>query len=124
MSGASMKVSEAAFQSQLRQLATMLGWKQYHGWLSVRSPTGFPDMLLLRRRPDGSARCVVAELKSETGKLTAPQAEWLELLGAVPGIEAFVWRPDDLEDIARILGADEYVRSTENPENPISIRRP
>ncbi len=70
--------TEAAFLDQLLQLATLCGWRSYHarpgrtarGW---RTPvqgndTGFPDVLLLRGK-----RILVAELKSERGRVHAEQ---------------------------------------------------
>ena len=47
---------------------------------------------------------MVAELKSEAGRLTADQATWLRLLAAA-GVECHVWRVgvDSLQDIAEIL---------------------
>jgi hypothetical protein len=46
-------------------------------------------------------RLVLAELKSEAGKVTEHQARWLALLHACPGVEVFLWRPSDLERIER-----------------------
>jgi hypothetical protein len=28
---------------------------------------------------------------------------WLELLDACPGVEVFVWRPADFEDVVKVL---------------------
>jgi hypothetical protein len=48
-------------------------------------------------------RLVFAELKSETGTVKPAQAEWLDVLRAVPGLEVYVWRPGDMDEIARVL---------------------
>lgn len=99
-------ISEAALLSHVLELAHMLGWKcahfraalTKHGW---RTPVqgdgkGWPDLVLVRDR------VVVAELKSDTGRLTPEQQTWLDRFTAA-GIEAFVWRPDDLQRIAEVL---------------------
>ena len=46
---------------------------------------------------------IFAELKSETGKLTDSQLGWLGLLGRVPSICVYVWRPSDFDTAAAIL---------------------
>jgi hypothetical protein len=48
-------------------------------------------------------RIVFAELKAEAGKVTEHQARWLALLSACPGVETYLWRPSDLERIAKVL---------------------
>jgi hypothetical protein len=94
----SAKVSEKVFMSQVCQLARFCGWKQYHTWNSFRSTEGFPDLVLVR-----PPRLIFAELKSEKGKLTEAQEEWIEALCKVEGVTAFVWHPSDWDDIERIL---------------------
>ena len=42
----------------------------------------------------GNGRIIYAELKSERGKVSAVQAEWLRALSAA-GALAFVWYPAD-----------------------------
>ncbi len=103
-------VTERVFQRQVLDLAGLLGWRVYHTWLSARSAPGFPDLVLCRAETDttgrpilGTGRLIFAELKSATGKPTPAQSEWLALLGAVPGVEVYLWRPHDLEGIARVL---------------------
>lgn len=78
-------------------LATMLGWKlNYHTLRSKGSRSGFPDRVLVRDR------VVYAELKTAIGKPTDGQIEWLDGL-ARAGAEVYLWRPADLDEIARIL---------------------
>lgn len=90
-------VSEKVFMSQVRQLARMYGWKQYHTWNSFRSTEGFPDLVLVR-----PPRLIFAELKSEKGKATEAQLEWLHGFRSC-NLEAYVWRPSDFDEIERIL---------------------
>ena len=47
---------------------------------------------------------IFAELKRETGTLEPEQRLWLEALRGCPGVEVYVWKPRDLQDIRRILG--------------------
>ncbi len=94
-------LSEKDWTAQVVSLATMFGWKRYHTHFSKRSPRGFPDEVLVR-----PPRIVFAELKSDVGKLTEAQAEWLEALAAC-GLETHVWRPSDLEQVGQVLGRRE-----------------
>jgi len=102
---ASIPLSEAEWQRQVVQLARSLGWRSYHtmaarrkkGWTTPVTSRGFPDLLLIR-----PPRIVVAELKTETGVATDEQQEWLSLFSAC-GVEAYLWRPTDLEQIAHVL---------------------
>ncbi len=91
-------ITEAAFQSVVIELAEVYGWRWYHTGDSRRSPSGFPDLLLLR---DG--RALAWELKTMRGRLRPDQRAWLAALDAVPGIEAAVRRPSDWEAIEAAL---------------------
>ena len=83
---------------QVTQLATLLGWWCYHTWDSRHSQRGFPDLVLVRP-PD--LLCV--ELKRRGGRLTREQSRWLEVLTQCPGIEAYVWSPDEWPQVERRL---------------------
>ena len=90
-------LSEKEWQAQLIELARQTGWTRiYHTHDSRRSAHGFPDLVLVRDR------CVFAELKSESGKLSAAQQDWLDALAAA-GAEVYCWRPSDLSLVAEIL---------------------
>jgi hypothetical protein len=91
-------ISERDLTGYVRDIAKAFGWRRYHTWLSKHSSAGFPDEVLLR-----PPRLVFAELKSERGKLSAEQAAWLEELRAVPGVEVYEWRPDDMDAIVEVL---------------------
>lgn len=90
------RVTERQFQAQVERYARLCGWLVYHTAFSVRSPSGFPDLVCVR---DG--RLAIAELKSAAGRLTPAQEDWLAAFGAVPGVTVRVWRPTD-EDWAEI----------------------
>ena len=95
------EINETAFQKQVEQLASALGWNYYHTFNAYRSVAGFPDLVLVSEQ---QRRTVFAELKSEKGKPTKKQREWLRVLAAA-GEETYLWRPSDWEDIVKVLNA-------------------
>ena len=94
----SIVVTEADLREQIRDLCKLFGWKFHFTWSSIHSPRGMLDLILCR-----PPRLIVAELKREDGKVTAAQQEWLDLLRQCPGVESYVWRPGDIEEIAAVL---------------------
>lgn len=92
-------VTEADLREQVRTLCQLYGWKMSFSWTSIHSPRGFPDLVLAN--PE-QKRVIFAELKSEKGKVTEYQQEWLDTLKAC-GQTVYVWRPADIETIAEIL---------------------
>lgn len=95
--------TEKRFQSQIQQLAMVLGWKYYHSWSAVHSPAGFPDCVLVK-----PPRLIFAELKSQRGELSDHQKHWLDALGKVPGVEAYCWKPRDWDEIVKILKGTDF----------------
>jgi len=91
-------ITEKQFQEQIKELAAIYHWKYYHTWTSIHSPRGFVDVAMVRE-----SRLIFAELKSDKGKLTPYQSEWLDALKKT-GAEVYVWRPGDFNDIVLILG--------------------
>jgi hypothetical protein len=89
---------ERQFQEQVRELAKWTGWMIYHTHNSTHSPAGFPDLVLAR-----SPRLIFAELKNDVGRQSDEQTHWLDELRGVAGVETYVWRPSDLDEIQRIL---------------------
>jgi len=92
-------VTERDLREQVRDLCNLFGWKMYFTWTSIHSPRGFPDLVLAN--PE-QKRVIFAELKSDKGKVTPQQEEWLSTLKAC-GQTVYVWRPADIEAIAEIL---------------------
>lgn len=92
--------SEETFQSAVIALATMNCYRHYHTRDSRRSPSGFPDLVLVKP----GRRVIFAELKTETGKETQHQAEWRNDLLAAGSI-ACLWRPSDWPRIVEALTA-------------------
>jgi hypothetical protein len=108
-----MVESEREFQREVVQRAKSLGWFIFHAlpgqgrnkhltlFIGKR---GFPDLVLCR-----PPRLLFVELKSEKGKVSNDQREWLDALRAC-GVEVYVWRPSELERITAILsdGIDDH----------------
>ena len=98
-------ISESAFLQQVKALAYLHGWAFHHSvptqtakgrWLTSGS-VGFCDVVMAHR-----VRGVIfAELKTEKGKTTAAQDDWLERLR--PHVECYLWRPSDIEFISTRL---------------------
>jgi hypothetical protein len=93
-------LSEAEWQRQVIELATTLRWAEYHAYLSIRSPRGWPDLSLCR-----PPRLVLAELKTDrkASKLSPAQERWVDLLGRCHGVEVYVWRPSDIDEVVEVL---------------------
>ena len=91
-------LTEKEFQAQVVQLAKILGWKVQFHWRSFHSPAGWPDLTLVRRD-----RIIHAELKTQTGKVSDKQQEWLDALTATGKCEVHVWRPADFDMLTEVL---------------------
>ena len=101
------KETEQAFLDWILHEAKKAGWKRAHfraartkkGWVTPVSADGkgFPDVLLLKDK-----RLVVVEAKSESGKLSPSQYDWLEKFGRAKA-EVFCWTPSDRETILEVL---------------------
>ena len=104
-----MEVSEAAFQTQVEQLATLYGWDWIHIRRAQYQPgiyrtpvtgtlgAGWPDLFLTR-----GSRTICAELKAEKGSLSAKQVRVLNALEAA-GHEVFCWKPSDWNALNEVL---------------------
>jgi hypothetical protein len=92
--------SEAHFQTRVMRAAHVLGWwLVYHTWDSRRSPSGFPDLVLINEK---QRRHIFVELKTERGRLTVAQERWRDgLLGV--GVEWYLWRPSQWDELIGVL---------------------
>ncbi|HEY3492176.1 MAG TPA: VRR-NUC domain-containing protein [Solirubrobacterales bacterium] len=89
-------MTEKEFLECVVALAAFGGWRLvYHTHRSDRSQPGFPDLVLVRPQ---HGELVFAELKSERGRLSPAQQEWLDGLRRA-GQEAYLWRPSDMDEI-------------------------
>ena len=84
---------EKHLQARILEAARALKWLAYHTFDARRSAPGFPDLVLVR-----PPRLIFAELKSSKGKLTVEQKEWLAVLALIPGVEVYIWKPEDLQE--------------------------
>ena len=98
--------TEREFSQQVEDLLNLFGWRwchfrparTEHGWrTAISGYQGFPDYIAVR-----GEMLLIVELKSEKGKVTEQQQEWLDALKAC-GQTVYVWKPHDIEDIAEIL---------------------
>src|SRR5262245_48539403 len=99
--------SEAEFTRQVLALAKLLGWRTFHaraarttkGWRTAVAGdgVGFPDLLLCR----GDV-LLVAELKTDTGRLTVEQSLWLAAFRKA-GVDVRLWTPSQWQEIEEVL---------------------
>ena len=102
-------MNERQFQAQVISIAKMNGWRVFHpmkmqardgSWRTALSgDRGWPDLCLAHRERG----FIVCELKADRGVLSQDQKEWLFHLA--PWAECYVWKPSDLHNIAKRLGA-------------------
>lgn len=90
-------LTEKAWQTQVREMAAVLGYWVYHPLKSKGSQPGWPDLTLL-----GRGREVKVELKTMRGKLSPAQKDVIRRLLDVDS-EVYVARPDDWDDLGVIL---------------------
>lgn len=90
--------TEKQWQEEVRRLAKDFGWRYYHQFMSMKSPSGYPDITLIR-----GTRCIWAELKMPDKHPTPAQQDWLEALRQVTQVSVDIWRPDDLGRILALL---------------------
>ena len=115
---AKAKDPEAVLQDQIvgrtrgrEGIAIRFGWEVLHiragrtqfGWavpVTGSLGEGWPDLILAK-----PPRIIAAELKSGSGKATDHQLRVLDVLRRC-GIETFVWRPDDWDEIVKVITAE------------------
>ncbi len=97
--GSLAAVPESKLLADVRELGRRYGWLTYHTYDSRRCEPGFPDLVLVH---GGQRRLIFAELKTMSGRTTPAQDTWLSTLTAI-GVETYLWRPDDLALITRVL---------------------
>lgn len=103
---AARTLTEAQWQRTVVGIAKAYGWRVYVPPIPGRradntvrdTAPGWPDLTLVRDH-----RLVFAELKRQTGRTTPAQDDWLVALNGVPGVNAFVWRPLDAEQVKQVL---------------------
>ncbi len=91
-------LKEKPWQDCVMSLLRAHNWLCYHTYDSRRSTPGFPDIVAVRDR-----RVLFIELKTETGKVSPAQQEWLTALDATDHVESHLWRPRDWDTIERVV---------------------
>ena len=91
-------MSEADWQTQIVNAARQAGWLTWHAYDSRRSYPGFPDLIMVR-----GPMLIALELKTEAGKVTVQQQEWIDALQKVRIVSADIARPHHWPDIERAL---------------------
>ena len=106
-------MTERELSQAVVDLARALGWlvARWPTWRPTGTDPGVPDLLMLHGESAHPrwhaaykpARIIVAELKTEKGRLSAAQHAWLDVLAdaAYESVERHniivcVWRPSDL----------------------------
>jgi hypothetical protein len=90
-------VSEAEFQKRITDLCDWLHLKWHHETDSRKSKKGWPDLVIA-----GPNHVIFVELKTDKGRVSAEQQQWLDTLERA-GATVAVWRPADWPNIQRIL---------------------
>lgn len=91
--------TEAEFQQQVVTLAKACGWRVVHHRISLGTPHGWPDLVLLH---PGRKRALFWELKSATGTASLAQNTMIADLTAC-GLDADILRPGDWDHIEAVL---------------------
>lgn len=113
-------ISEADLQISIIHLARVLGYRVAHfrpamkadgSWVTpvTADGKGFPDLVLVHKE---KKRVLFIETKSEKGKCSPEQEEWLDILAGCA--ETYLIRPSEWEYIKEILMLDSA--PTENNE--------
>jgi hypothetical protein len=101
-----VSLTERQWQAQVVDAARLLGWRVYHTHDSRRSEPGWPDLALVRDR------LIMAELKTDRGRVSLAQREWLDALRAAD-VETYLWRPADWDDVIAILKSTQRIQLQE-----------
>ena len=97
------KWTEKKLLNTIRAVALECKWMVYHTQVSLYSARGFPDLCMVK---DG--KLLLWELKGPKGKVSKAQDEWIDVLREVPGVDARVVYPDDLEAAYKTLMTGEW----------------
>ena len=91
------EIREKDWQATVVEYARMQGWQVHYTTQPQRSPSGWPDLVLIR-----PPELVIAELKTEFRHPTPEQQRTIDMLLAC-GIETHVWRPSQWPAVERRL---------------------
>src|SRR5262245_57483207 len=105
--------SEEGFLQAVIDLAKLRGWLCHHSrpalsrrgrWAThLAGDPGLPDLVLVRGATgSGAARLILAEIKSDKGRVSRVQHAWLTALRATAA-EVYLWRPSMWPAIEKCL---------------------
>jgi hypothetical protein len=95
------KITEKHWQDDVLEIANLFGWASYHTFDSRRSNPGFPDLILAR-----PPLVIAAELKTDHGRISLAQRQWLATLEQCDRIKTRLWRPADRDQVFADLCPD------------------
>ena len=95
-----LSISEAQLQSTVVEILEWQGWLTYHTHDSRRSDPGFPDLVAVKGN-----RLMFLEFKSQKGKISDEQIEWLSRLSQAHG-EVYLVRPSSMDAFLKAAGGD------------------
>jgi hypothetical protein len=87
---AEQSISEKRWLEDVVEAGQLFSWRIYHTYDSRRSQPGFPDLVCVRDRV-----VLFVELKTDRGRLTVDQRDWLGALAQCDQIKVRLWRPQD-----------------------------
>jgi len=92
--------SEKHFQAEVTRFCKAVHARVYFTQRSKGSPEGWPDLIILK-----PPFMRIRELKTNTGGLSLPQRETIDLIKACTQFDVDVWRPRDWQRIVEELSA-------------------
>jgi Holliday junction resolvase len=95
------RVSEKVLQQHVEQMLLSYGWSSFHdlsGATSGSAAKGFPDLVCIR-----GTEQLILELKTEIGRVSFEQKQWLKRFELVKTSEARIIRPSDLDGLEQRL---------------------
>ena len=83
--------TENELQSTVMEIMRWQGWRVYHTYDSRRSEAGYPDLTAVK-----GSRLMFVEFKTEKGRITVDQKDWLDQLVKACS-EVYVVRPSTMD---------------------------
>ncbi len=102
-------VRERTFNQHVIDEAEHNGWRTFHlrdrDSIHIVRGRGFPDLVMYRKNAEtGRTELIAAELKRDfDSSPTDEQREWMDALRQYVWVPRDVWRPEDWDEIARVL---------------------
>ncbi len=93
------RTKEKEWQKRVEGVLRQYGWLVFHTLHSKGSTPGYPDICAVK-----GERLLYAELKTEKGRLSEAQNEWMDALARVPCAEVYIWRPSQFDEVLEVAG--------------------